>query len=396
MRARGRRVPAPATRAAIRAVCSVAADEAAIAADLLGQLRGAGTGLLVVFCTMTVDLGRLGALLRQGGRESVIGAATGRAIGAAGFLKHGVTGFLLPASRFAAVDAVIERPQAFGPGDAANLVRHLHSRIEAGAGARYAHRFGLLLVDAEPRCEEPLTAALGFALSGVPLAGGSAGDVYFNPHGQHPESARVLYGDRALQRAAVFCLIATDAPVRAVSHHHFTPGRRRVVITEADPSRRVISEINGRPALDEYAAACGLRVQSRDPGDFASHPLMIRIGGQYFARGIQRIHDDGTLEFACAVEPGIVVTIARSGDMRARLAALFDELSAAVGPLELAIGFDCAARTAAMERAGHTEEITAIMRRHHVCGFATLGEQFGAIHVNNSFSCVAIGTSPDP
>lgn len=379
---------------AIRTLVSTAGDEATVAAELLAQCAGAGPGLVVLFATMTLDLGRLGALLRVGGRDAVVGAATGRAIGTSGFLKHGVTGFLLPASRYAVADAVIEDSARLGPGEAALLVRGLRARLDAGPGAAFRQRFALLLVDAEPRCEERLTATLGLALSGIPLVGGSAGDLYFNPAGHRPDAPRVLAGTRSLPGGAVLLLVATDAALRATSHNHYTPGRCRVVITEAEPSRRVVREIDGRPALDAYLAACGQRGRTRDPGDFASHPLMIRIGGRYYPRGMQRIHADGSLEFACAVEPGIVMTVAEPGDMRERLAQLFDELRAAVGPPELVIGFDCSARTAAMERAGLTDSIATLMRRHRVVGFATLGEQFGTMHANNSFSCLALGSEP--
>jgi len=46
---------------------------------------------------------------------------------------------------------------------------------------------------------------------------------------------------------------------------------------------------------------------------------MIRIGGHYYTRGMQRIHPDGALEFACALEPGLVVALGKPGDMIARL-----------------------------------------------------------------------------
>jgi hypothetical protein len=117
---------------------------------------------------------------------------------------------------------------------------------------------------------------------------------------------------------------------------------------------------------------------------------MIRIGDQYFARGMQRIYDNGTIEFACAMERGLVVTIARPVDMVVRLREMFANMKTMIGKPELVIGFDCAARTAFMEQRGLTSRIETILASNRVVGFSTLGEQFNTIHANNSFTCLGV------
>jgi hypothetical protein len=192
---------------------------------------------------------------------------------------------------------------------------------------------------------------------------------------------------------AVFCIIASRDPVVASSHHDFVPGRRRLVVTDADPDRRLVREIDGRNALKAYAAACGMKAMPRDVAAFAPYPLMVKVGGQYFARGVQRIYADGSVEFACAMEPGLVVTVARPVDMLQRLNEAFDTLTGKVGPLELVIGFDCAARTVYMEQHGLTAAVCALFEKYKVVGFSTLGEQFNTIHVNNSFTCLGVAAA---
>jgi hypothetical protein len=109
---------------------------------------------------------------------------------------------------------------------------------------------------------------------------------------------------------------------------------------------------------------------------------------------MQRIYPDGTLEFACALEPGLVVALGKPGDMIARLDDLLAAMRAQIGAPELIIGVDCAARTAYMEREGLTLGIETLMRPHAVTGFASLGEQFNTIHANNSFTCLGVATEP--
>lgn len=375
----------------IALISATAAGEQAAANVISGQLPRDAPGFTVLFATSQYDLGRLGRTLRAAGHERVVAAATGRAIGPAGFLANGITGFHLPASRFKVADALIEKVAEFGLPDARHVVQSLLRRLGHGTHAEWPHLFAMVLVDAEPRCEERLVAALGTELGGVPLVGGSAGDVYFNPLGR--AAARVLHRGRPVRGGAVFCIVAGREPVLALSHHNFMPGRRRLVVTDADPDRRLVREIDGRSALKVYAAACGLKSVPKDADVFAPFPLMIKVGGQYFARGMQRIYEDGSIEFACAMEPGLVVTVAQPVDMLERLTGTFDTLSKALGTPELVIGFDCAARTADMERHGLTQSVAGLFEKHRVVGFSTLGEQFNTIHVNNSFTCLGVAAA---
>jgi len=387
-----RQVKLPRRAHPIHKLSSRAADERAAAVELLEQLPPSQEGTVVLFVTPQYDLARLGAAMRAGGRDRVLAAATGRAIGRGGFSPHGIDGFFLPGSRFKVADALIENAARFGLPEARDLARALRRRLGARIAERFPHLFGLLLVDAEPRCEERLTAALGTELGGVPLVGGSAGDSYFHPGGQSPDAARVLHRGAGRRGAAVFCLVASATPIHAVSHTHYVPDRRRrVVITEADPERRLVFEIDGREAIAAYAQAAGLKHAPRDAGDYAPHPLMVRIGGQYFARGLQSVHADGALEFACAMEPGMVLTVARPGDMVEDLAAMFTGMREAIGPPELVVGFECSARTVEMQRTGLSAAVGRLFADNSVVGFCTLGEQFNTVHVNNSFTCVGIG-----
>jgi len=366
---------------------AMAATESEAAAQVIAQSPGDSDDFTVLFCCTHYDLRKLGSALHAKGLTRVIAAATSRAIGTDGFLGAGLTGFRLPASRFKVAEAPIEDIRRFGLPDARELVRTLRARLEKGRQSRLPHLFAMLLVDAGPRCEERLIASLGTELGGVPIVGGSAGDTYFNPAGSG--GPRILYGKRALRNAAVLTLVACEEPVLAQSHHHFSPGRRRFVITEADPEQRLVHEIDGENALEVYSRACRLKNVHR-AGSFAPYPFMIRIGDHYFARGMQRIYENGTIEFACAMERGLVVTVAKPADMVVRLREMFANMKTTIGRPELVIGFDCAARTALMEQRGLQQRISTILASNRVVGFATLGEQFNTIHANNSFTCLGV------
>ncbi len=386
---RRRSAPGPGPRDRIVSFSTEAPNESSAAEDIAAAIAGTD-GITVLFATTEYDLGRLGKALARRGIRRTLGAATGCAIGVDGFLDRGVAGFHLPSSRFEAIDVAIENVGEFGLPDARKLGAALRERLRRRDAPDRQAAFGFVLVDAEARCEERLIAAIGTEFAGLPLVGGSAGDLFFKPLGQPLGATRLLHRNRAMRNAAVLCLVCCDSTVRALSHNHYRPGRRKVVITDADHERRLVREINGRPALQEYAAVCGLKKLPTSGEHFASHPLMIRIGGQYFARGVQRADVDGSIEFACAIESGVVATVATPEDMVARLREMFADLVADIGAPELVIGFECAARTAYMRQAGLTVAVADLFRDHRVNGFATLGEQFNTVHVNNSFTALAI------
>ena len=364
----------------------------AAAADAVAAERREGAAT-ILFASTCHDLAALGRELALRGVDRVVGAATGRVISAEGFAAGGVSGFHLPPHRFAAADTLLEDVAGMALPELRSRVHRLRRELDEVRESGLEHCFAILLADAESRCEERLAGVLGMELNGVPLIGGSAGDLYFNPLGHPPGSTRLLYHGAAKRAAAVLCLVASASPVAAYCHNHYMPSDKKMVITDADPARRVVREIDGRPALEVYAAACGFRRTPRESRDFAPFPLMIRIGGHYYARGMQRIYPDGALEFACALEPGLVVALGRPGDMIASLDGLFSTMRGRIGAPDLVIGVDCAARTAYMEREGLTKGIESLLRRNSVVGFSSLGEQFNTVHANNSFTCLGVASA---
>ena len=51
------------------------------------------------------------------------------------------------------------------------------------------------------------------------------------------------------------------------------------------------------------------------PFSFASYPLVVKVGGDYYCRSIRNMNPDGSLSFFCAIDEGLVFTVARPRDM---------------------------------------------------------------------------------
>jgi hypothetical protein len=124
---------------------------------------------------------------------------------------------------------------------------------------------------------------------------------------------------------------------------------------------------------------------------FAAHPLVVRVAGQYHVRSIQKVNADQSLTFLCAIEEGLVLTLARSVDIVENLEQLIHRLQDDLGPLDVIIGCDCVLRNLEIEERQLKATVSDLFVASRVIGFCTYGEQFNSMHVNQTFTGVAVG-----
>lgn len=163
------------------------------------------------------------------------------------------------------------------------------------------------------------------------------------------------------------------------------------MVTRADSGSRRVHELNAEPAALEYARLVGVAPQALDFALFSAHPLAVRVDERYYVRSIQQANEDLSLTFYCAVENGIVLTAMSTGPLLPNLEAQFRRLHERLGPPLLTIGCDCFLRRLELEVGGDTQATAAFLRSQQVIGFNTYGEQFNGMHINQTFTGVAIG-----
>jgi hypothetical protein len=230
-----------------------------------------------------------------------------------------------------------------------------------------------------------VVSVLSAALGDIPVVGGSAGD------GMKFESTAVYARGAFGPRRAVVVLVNTVVPFTLVKTQHFVPGDVKMVVTSADVNRRVVKELNAEPAAQEYARLLGVDVASLGTSDFATHPVVVRVGGGLYVRSIQRANPDGSLQFYCAIDEGLVLSLARGVDLVSNLEEALARVRQEIGPPQLIIGFDCILRRVEIERSQLAPRMGAMLSNANVVGFSTYGEQFNAMHINQTFTGVALG-----
>ena len=311
----------------------------------------------------------------------IVGCSTAGEITPDGLQEGGALAVLLPADRFEASAALLPRIDRLGMEEIARRASTLRHEIPAPA----AETFALALMDGMTFAEEATTAALQRGLDDVALVGGSAGD------GTRFATTQQLFRGAVHDRAAVLVIVRTTLSFRAFSDNNFVPTDTRLVVTAADVGRRTVHELDAEPAAHAYAAALGLAPDAIDVTTFATRPLVLRIGGEYYCRSVRRVNDDGSLSLFCAIDTGLVLTLARSeGMVRASTAAL-DALEAELGGLDCVLGFDCMHRRLDAQTRGATGRMEALLRARRFVGFNSYGEQYRSMHLNQTLTGVAFG-----
>ncbi|MCA9728403.1 MAG: FIST C-terminal domain-containing protein, partial [Candidatus Eisenbacteria bacterium] len=343
--------------------------------------------LVVLFASTDYDLDELGRAIGAS-FEGVptVACTTAGEIGPHGYTPEGLTGFALPRDEFTVEVACIDDLQQFEYQNGGAIATKLRSRLENRApGARGDNTFAFMIVDGLSRMEEPLTAAVHLSLGDIQLFGGSAGD------GGTFERTHVYWNGEFRTDRALLTLIRTSRPFLVFRTQHFVASDKRMVVTESDPAQRVVYAIDGEPATKAYARHLGIPVEELDAEIFACHPVVVKMGGEYFVRSIMRHRPDGAIEFACAIDQGVVLRLAEGVDLVKNLEQTLGSVRQKLGPPELIVGCDCFFRFVEAQTRDIQGEVGRIMRDHNVVGFVTYGEQFNAAHVNQTLTGVAIG-----
>jgi hypothetical protein len=371
----------------IRRAISVARSAETAAHELSDALWQPSCCLVLVFVTPSMDMAALAtALSRRFAGITVAGCTTSGEIGPGGYVDQSVVGLSLGGADFAASVGLIRGLMHMNAVDMQATARRVRLAMhDAAPWARHENLFAITLIDGMCGCEELVASAACGALAGIPLRGGSAGD------GLRFRATFVLHEGAFHRDCALIVVIATRRRFHAFKTEHFSAGTEKLVVTGADPRRRVVTEINAEPAAAEYARLTGLTLNQLTPSTFATHPLVVRVGGQCFVRSIQRVNGDLSLTFLCAIDEGVVLTVGRAGDLIGNLRHSFEEIEREVGPPELLIAFDCILRGLELDQRRIRHDAGRLMDDNNAAGFSTYGEQYEAMHVNQTLSGIAIG-----
>lgn len=314
------------------------------------------------------------------------GCSTAGEITPQGLEDGHVLAMLLPSAAFTAVSVMVDNLSSSGMDSITSEVEALRRSLRAHLGCdRTKGTFALCFIDGLSYAEEAVSSAIHWGLDDIPLLGGSAGDdLKF-------ETTRLIWNGKVTSDSAIIVLIATEIPFHVFKTDNFVPTDEKLVVTASDPDHRIVSEFNATNAAEEYAASVGIVPQTLTPLSFASHPVVVKVGGEYYCRSIQKMHPDGSLSFFCAIDDGVVLSIAQPKDMVESTRAALRDVEERLGGIDMILGFDCVLRRLDARNRQVFRDISELYRVNNVIGFGTYGEQYRSMHLNQTFTGIAFG-----
>ncbi|WP_417689353.1 FIST N-terminal domain-containing protein [Roseibium sp.] len=311
---------------------------------------------------------------------TVFGCTTAGQITPGGYENNALVMIAFPRRHFRCSSALISPLNPASIERIASEARTLASRFPRTANWR---RVALVIADGLSKQEDMLVAALEAGLGDVPVFGGSAG------HGLAFDETFVIRGGETHSNAALLLLLETDLCFRGIGFDHFLPTDKQMVVTRAVPEDRLVLEINGTPAAEEYARYVGCSVADLSPKVFAENPVLVRNGKSWHVRAIQQVADNGGLYFLSAIDDGLVLTLGQGTEILQTLEAGLTQADPKGRAPDFILGFDCVLRRLEIEQNNLQGEASGVLRQHRVVGFNTYGEQHLGVHVNQTFVGVA-------
>lgn len=314
------------------------------------------------------------------------GCSTAGEITPQGLEEGHVLAVLLPSATFTVASTMVDNLSTSGMDRITGEVEELRRLLRASLDHESAGNvFALCFIDGLSYAEEAVTSAIHWGLDDIPLLGGSAGDdLKF-------ETTRLISDGKVTSDSAIVVLIATEIPFHVFKTDNFVPTEEKLVVTASDPEHRIVREFNAGVAAQEYAASVGVVQQTLTPLSFASHPVVVKVGGEYYCRSIQQMHPDGSLSFFCAIDDGVVLSIAQPKGMVESTRAALRDVEDRLGGIDMILGFDCVLRKLDARNRQVFRDISELYRANKVIGFGTYGEQYRSMHLNQTFIGIAFG-----
>jgi hypothetical protein len=314
------------------------------------------------------------------------GCSTAGEITPRGLEEGHVVAMLFPSSSFSVASTMVDNLSSSGMDRITGEVEALKRSLRGRSGNEPAKStFALCFIDGLSYAEEAVTSAIHWGLDDIPLIGGSAGDdLKF-------ETTRLISNGKVASDSAIIVLIATEIPFHVFKTDNFVPTDEKLVVTSSDPDHRIVREFNASNAAEEYAAAVGIVAQTLTPLSFASHPVVLKVGGEYYCRSIQKMNPDGSLSFFCAIDDGVVLSVAQPKGMVESTRAALKDVEDRLGGIDMILGFDCVLRRLDARNRQVFRDISELYRVNNVIGFGTYGEQYRSMHLNQTFTGIAFG-----
>lgn len=231
---------------------------------------------------------------------------------------------------------------------------------------------GLLLIDGLSGMEEKVNERIG-DLTNITFVGGSAGD------NMAFEKTYVYANGEYHSNAAVIALLKCKTSFTVLKTQSFKGLNKHAVITKSD--RRRVMELNGKPAIMEYARLMDVD-EDKVSNLFFTNPLGLSAMNDYFVRSPQKV-DNNDILFYCAINEGMELEILESQNIVESTKRDLSKKVQELGSVSAIINFNCILRTLELQNKNQTDAYSKLFADIPTIGLSTYGESYIG-HINQT------------
>jgi hypothetical protein len=360
----------------IRSIFTIKTTAAEAAADIKAKLLGFETKMLIFFASREgYDPHEISAEMQSAFPGAVVyGGSSHAELHNGKTLTGSVTAMAFDSETIIDAKAEILENLSAGIGtDAAFASFDAHFKIPM-ATADYQEYGGFILIDGLSMKEEEIMSNVG-SCTNIMFTGGSASDAL------KFDRTYVYANGKAYTDAALLAVFKTVKGVGFIKTQSVDILDTVFTITKADTEKRMVLELDNKPAAVRYAEALGVTRADIEPQLFAN-PVGLVIDNDVYIRSCLKSEGDA-LVFYCNIHEDAQVHLLRIRDVIPDTKKAVDDKVKELGAISGLIDFRCVLRTIQLNNEGKTDDYAGIFGDIPAIGFSTYGEELLG-HINQT------------
>jgi len=305
-----------------------------------------------------------------------------------GAVENGVVAMSLSAEEVEDVYMAFETGVVGNPAGAAKAAIAELKRKTAGKNINPDEYLGLVFFDSQCFGELVMKEfSLEKDLNMAFVGGGASAEL-----GSPSAKTLVGIGDRLSGDGLAVAIFKMKIPFFFHHYVHYIPTEISFTITDVETMKRIVWEIDGKPAAPLYAQSLGIDDVASLTGEvFAKHPVGLKFGDSVYVRSPTSVVDGKGLVFACYIEAGTKVRLLEQGDIITHTKnSLFEAEQFLSGGIRGGLLFNCALRYFELRELDKVDAFNSIFGNFPMIGFNSFGEEL-FIHHNQTLTAVFFG-----
>lgn len=234
--------------------------------------------------------------------------------------------------------------------------------------------YALLLCDGLSSMEEGIITTFYFTNPGFKIIGGSAGDNL-----KFCETL-IYIGKKKVYSVALF--FNSKTRTQLMKENLYEPCGKRMLVTDADPIKRIVKTFNNQPATTEYAKLLGVNEKELEKL-FLSNPLGKASESEIYITSPMKINNDKSITFYSQIIPNSFVNILKLSTHEKVIKNTLDAVK--INP-SFVLSINCILRSLHFKNTNSWKDVDKELLT--ICknqtGFVSYGEQYYKNHFNQT------------